>query len=327
VLIKQEGHFGDDCPRSRGSLARFSASAFSKLSQSRGPFASASSLASRLSTAQPTHQRWDGSDDEDDHKLPGQVTPFAGLGAGRKTVEKRKRAAMEQERQFGGTEPRRSRNGRNGDGPGAGGALPFSHRQFMTPSASGSGLDRNGNGNGSPAIRDRKSNGKPTPSSAKIQFGKLSMPEENDTPRRNAPHGSGSASTTLVNRALRQSMLNSPKSPTVNLNGNTGNTSSPLASTPQSTSKRRRKKDKLGDREEGEIEEVAFRKSGMGGGKVEGWGRELDEEERKAKKIGKMERKRAKDENGTGGGPSGGGLSIKGRSQAAAPGQKYHGGY
>jgi hypothetical protein len=230
---------------------------------------------------------------------------------------------MEQERQFGGTEPRRSRHARNGDSAG-GGPLPFSHRQFMTPSASGS----SGNGNGSPAIRDRRPNGKPTPN-AKIQFGKLSMPGDNDTPRRNTPGGSGSASasTTLVNRALRQSMLNSPKSPTVNLNGGSGSTSSPLASTPQSTSKRRRKKDKLGDREEGEIEEVAFRKSGMGGGKVEGWGRELDEEERKAKKVGKMERKRAKDENGSGGGPAGGGLSIKGKSQTAAPGQKYHGGY
>jgi len=84
----------------------------------------------------------------------------------------------------------------------------------------------------------------------------------------------------------------------------------------------------LGDREEGEIEEVAFRKSGLGGGKVEGWGRELDEEEKKAKKVGKMERKRAKDEKAVNGG-GGGGLSIKGRSQvqATAPGQKYHGSY
>lgn len=182
----------------------------------------------------------------------------------------------------------------------------------------------NGSGsNGSPAVR--KAKGKGTPGSdAKIQFGKLSMPGEGeDTPKR------GSASSTLVNRALRSSIMNSPKSPTVNLNGN-GNTSSPLASTPGSTSKRRRKKEKLGDREEGEIEEVAFRKSGLGGGKVEGWGRELDEEEKKAKKVGKLERKRAKDEK-TASGPVGGvgGLSIKGRSQAqaTAPGQKYHGGY
>jgi hypothetical protein len=120
-------------------------------------------------------------------------------------------------------------------------------------------------------------------------------------------------------------MMNSPKTPTVNLNS--GNTSSPLASTPPSTSKRRRKKEKLGgDREEGEIEEVAFRKSGLGGGKVEGWGRELDEEEKKAKKVAKMERKRGRDAKGDGD-AGGSGLSIKGRSQAAAPGQKYHGGY
>ena len=88
----------------------------------------------------------------------------------------------------------------------------------------------------------------------------------------------------------------------------------------------------MGDREEGEIEEVAFRKSGLGGGKVDGWGRELDEEEKKAKKVGKLERKRAKDEktaSGAGAGGGGGGLSIKGRSQvqATAPGQKYHGSY
>ena len=222
---------------------------------------------------------------------------------------------MDQERQFGGSEPRHPKRGKeivNGNG------LPFGHRQFMTP-GSGSGS------NGSPAVRKPKGRGTPG-SAAQIQFGKLSMPGEGEgTPKR------GSASSTLVNRALRSSMMNSPKSPTVNLNGN-GNTSSPLASTPGSTSKRRRKKEKLGGREEGEIEEVAFRKSGLGGGKVEGWGRELDEEEKKAKKVGKLERKRAKDEktsSGGGGGGGGGGLSIKGRSQAqaTAPGQKYHGSY
>lgn len=218
---------------------------------------------------------------------------------------------MDQERQFGGSEPRHPKR-KDGNGNGNNG-LPFGHRQFMTPSGSGS--------NGSPAVRKPK--GKNTPGSAKIQFGKLSMPGEGeDTPKR------GSASTTLVNRALRQSMMNSPKSPTVNLNGN-GNVSSPLASTPGSTSKRRRKKEKLGDREEGEIEEVAFRKSGLGGGKVEGWGRELDEEEKKAKKVGKLERKRAKEDKPANGGGGAGGLSIKGRSQApaTAPGQKYHGSY
>jgi hypothetical protein len=83
--------------------------------------------------------------------------------------------------------------------------------------------------------------------------------------------------------------------------------------------------------EEGEIEEVAFRKSGAGGGKVEGWGRELDEEERKAKKVNKAAKKREKEEKqvptpASGGG--GGRLSIKGRSQVSiTPGQKYHGGY
>lgn len=240
------------------------------------------------------------------------MTPFAGLGAGRKTIEKRKRAAMDQERQFGGSEPRHPKRK---DGNGGGNGLPFGHRHFMTPSGSGSGL------NGSPAVRKAKD----TPSSAKIQFGKLSMPGESqgDTPKR------GSASTTLVNRALRQSMMNSPKSPSVNLNSNgNGSTSSPLASTPPSTSKRRRKK-KMGDKEEGEIEEVAFRSSGLGGGKVEGWGRELDEEEKKAKKVGKLERKRTKEGNSaTAGNGVGGGLSIKGRSQqTVAPGQKYHGSY
>jgi hypothetical protein len=238
-------------------------------------------------------------------------------------IEKRKRAAMDQERQFGGSEPRHPKRGQDGaNGSGGGNGLPFGHRHFMTPSGpSGSGSK------GSPAIR--KGRDKATPSSAKIQFGKLSMPGEGeggDTPKR------GSASTTLVNRALRQSMMNSPKSPTVNLNNN-GNTSSPLASTPPSTSKRRRRKDQAGGKEEGEIEEVAFRKSGAGGGKVEGWGREMDEEEKKAKKVGKLERKRAKDEKsaaaGGAGGGNGGGLSIKGRSQAqaTAPGQKYHGSY
>jgi len=220
---------------------------------------------------------------------------------------------MDQERQFGGSEPRHPKR-KEGNGVGGGNGLPFGHRQFMTPSGgSGSGS------NGSPAVRKAKN----TPSSAKIQFGKLSMPGEgnDDTPKR------GSASTTLVNRALRQSMMNSPKSPTVNLNGNgngNGSISSPLASTPGSTSKKRRQRKKAGEKEEGEIEEIAFRKSGLGGGKVEGWGRELDEEERKAKKVGKLEKKRANEEKPA----AGGGLSIKGRSQqAVAPGQKYHGSY
>lgn len=326
----QRDHYGDDCPRSRGSLARFAPSAFSKLTLSLGPFSNTYQHQTSLS-AQPTHQRWDDDDkgDSDTNRLPGQVTPFAGLNAGKKTVEKRKRAAMEQERQFGGSEPRgrRDKSRRAGDGGSANGSgLPFGHRQFMTPSSSGSPALRKGKG------RDTfKSTNTP-----QIQFGKLSLPgsgsgpEANGTPRRQAGPSNpnpASASTTLVNRALRQSFVNSPKSPTVNLNGSGGssaarNTGSPLASTPKNKNKNKRRKRKSDEMEEGEIEEIAFRRSGAGGGSVVDWGREMDEEERKAKKVAAAERKKL-----GGGGGGGGGLSIKGRSKGAAPGQKYHGGY
>ena len=324
----QRDHFGDDCPRSRGSLARYAPSAFNKLSLSLGPF-------SARSTApippRPSHQRWDSEDDRtaDRDRLPGQVTPFAGLNAGKKTVEKRKRAAMEQERQFGGSEPRKPKDRRTGR---TDGTLPFGHSHFMSPAAS-------------PAARGK---GKDGQTASQIQFGKLSLPgsdESTGTPKRNGGP-SNSASTTLVNRALRQSYVNSPKSPTVNLNSR----SSPLASTPessksQSSSKARRKKRKSGESEleEGEIEEIAFRKSGAGGGKVADWGKEMDEEERKAKKAAKGEAKEKKRVRGKksesksgseaspggGGGGGSGGLSIKGRGKAApsAPGQRYHGGY
>lgn len=257
-----------------------------------------------------THQRFD---DDDDYsaspRLPNQATPFGGLNAGKKTVEKRKRAAMEQERQFGGSEPRaKPRDQRERDND----TLPFGHRHFMTPSGSGSPADR---------ARPRPQASKSGTGGQQIQFGKLSMPGgDEDTPRRN-----GAGASALVNRALRQSHLgNSPKSPTVNLNGR----SSPLASTPSSSSStkagRSKRKSKQTDAnlEEGEIEEIEFRKSGAGGGKVSDWGREMDEEERKAKRVAAAERKDAA--------PKGSGLSIKGRSKAtpaAAPGQKYHGGY
>jgi hypothetical protein len=242
---------------------------------------------------------------------------------------------MNQERQFGGSEPRRPPRGPRGQGNGNGSGLPFGHRHFMTPTGPARNINGNGNGAGSPLVQHSgKAKGKlnvrepiDSPDARKIQFGKLSMPGDN-TPQR-PPQPRGSASTTLVNRALRQS-FNSPKSPTVNLNSNSngignGNTSSPLASSPK------RKKKKGGNGlEEGELEEVTFRKSGAGGGKVEGWGRELDEEERKAKKVNKAAKKREKEDKQVSKADTaaGGGLSIKGRSQAAStPGQKYHGGY
>lgn len=89
-----EGHFGEDCPRPRGTKARpIIHSAFSEATASRGPYPPP--------RGSGTHMRWN-----DDGNLPYEAEGFKGANAGKKSVEKEKQRARECERERGGGTPR-----------------------------------------------------------------------------------------------------------------------------------------------------------------------------------------------------------------------------
>ncbi|ORX36747.1 hypothetical protein BD324DRAFT_627024 [Kockovaella imperatae] len=316
-----KGHLGDDCPESRVSGAKlYTPSAFSYAMQSRGPYFIPGPSGSK-SMPRPTHKRWT---DNDDEILPFASSAFEGANAGKRSRDKARQAMSSKEVEdedgddwFGGI----GRGGAAGGGRGrfgtprggnrGRGGLPFGHSHLMRSD-------------------QRHRGGQNTNVANSIAFGRLSLPS--------GPNGQSSASSGGLigkkHQGLPPSLPPKPKFSTPvqfskrhPIGSSSRRHPSPApAAGPGPGSGSGGHRDKKRKRDSGDRDwEMEWQNSGISGGSVVGWGRDLDKEERAVKKMKGKQGPTTSKQGQKSKAQSNGKVGKTGPNKTS--GQKYTGGY